>query len=439
MELQIQEIIDATQGKCLNPNKLGNKLIKGIFTDSRKDLTEGLFVPLIGENFDAHQYINQVYDKGALATLTISGQVVDDRLITIQVENTQKALLNLGKFYNQKFDRTIVAITGSVGKTTTKEMVATVLETGFNVHKTKGNFNNEIGLPLTLFQVNNTHEVSVLEMGMNHFGEIRNLSKTAQPDIAIITNIGTSHIENLGSREGILLDKCEIFEGLKPNGIAIINGDEPLLLNVMKMQGKQICGLVCHEGEWLSTLKDTGRWITYGLENTNDYYASNIVLKNSHVLATVHTPNETYDIEIPSPGEHMVRNALAGIAVAETLKLSKEDIIQGIKNYKSEKMRMQISECPNGITIIDDTYNASADSMMAALKVLEKFETQGRKIAILGDMFELGTHSEELHKRVGREASNLQIDLIYTVGDYAKKIGEGTKIATTHFNNKQLL
>ncbi|OOB78829.1 MAG: hypothetical protein BEN19_08465 [Epulopiscium sp. Nuni2H_MBin003] len=413
--MQINEILLATGGKCLNSIGNGDNVINGIYTDSRADLSGGLFIPLIGEKFDAHQYINTLFDKGAVATLTSKKEIIDDRLITIYVEDTRGALLDLAKYVNQKYPRTVVAITGSVGKTTTKEMVSSVLETSLIVHKTQGNFNNDIGVPLTLFRVKETDQVSVIEMGMNHFGEISTLTKVATPDIAIITNIGTSHIENLGSRKGILQAKLEILEGLKPNGTMIINGDEPLLINA----------------------KGDNNWITFGLDPNLDYYATNITQKDATVLATVHTPTDSFDIDIPSPGEHMVKNALVAIIVGEKLGLSKENIIKGIKNYKSEKMRMQISK--TDITIIDDTYNASYDSMIAAINVLANYNTT--KVAILGDMFELGEFAEKIHYDLGKYIQDAGIDCVYTIGSLSEKINEAIEnsaIKKMHFATKEL-
>ncbi|OON91492.1 MAG: hypothetical protein ATN34_05510 [Epulopiscium sp. Nele67-Bin002] len=415
--MTIQEIINAIDGICLNPDKIGNTLIKDIFTDSRKSLTDGLFVPLVGESFDGHNYINQVYDKGALATLSSNKKIVDDRLITIYVPDTKVALLALAKYYSRKFERCVVAITGSVGKTTTKDMIATVLAQKLKVHKTEGNFNNEIGLPLTLFKVKPDDDVSVLEMGMNHFGEISNLTLTAEPDIAIITNIGTSHIENLGSREGILNAKLEILEGLKSDGIVLINGDEPLLTQA----------------------KGNNIWVTYGLNPSNDYYATDITYASTYVEAIFYSPLALFKLRVPAPGEHMVKNALAAIAVGELLGLTTTEIMDGIKSYKTGKMRMEITELPNQITIIDDTYNASVDSMVAALKVLENIETNSRKIAILGDMFELGIYSDKLHEEVGEVANEMNIDCVYTIGNYAQKINQGvTTCESEHFNTKEL-
>ena len=231
MKLCIEEIASAIGGVCIHEGAV-KEPVEVITTDSRSEVIHGLFVPLKGDRFDGHRFIESVYDKGAIATLTMEDKIADQRLWTIKVADTRQALLDLGRYYRSQFTLPVVGITGSVGKTSTKEMVAAVLSGKWHVHKTEGNFNNEIGLPLTLFKLDSTHEAAVIEMGMNHFEEIHRLSLTALPQVAVITNVGTSHIENLGSREGILKAKLEILDGLAPEGVVIINGDNDLLSQV---------------------------------------------------------------------------------------------------------------------------------------------------------------------------------------------------------------
>lgn len=403
MQLKIQEIAEAVQGKLLNPEFAG-EIVESITTDSRQTLNKGLFIPLKGERFDGHHFIEQVFEKGAIATLTMADTIQDARLATIWVEDTQMALLSLAKFYRQKFQIPVVGITGSVGKTSTKEMIAATLSGKWQVHKTQGNFNNEIGLPLTLFQLEKNHEAAVIEMGMNHFGEIHRLTCTACPDIAVITNVGTSHIENLGSREGILKAKLEILDGLNPQGLLVINGDNDLL----------------------GSLKNLSvRTVTYGLDAKNDYWAENIRNQGMYTLADVTTPHHHYAIRIKALGEHMVYNTLAAIAVAEHYNLTEAEILKGLESYEPAKMRMHITEAEHGITIIDDTYNASVDSMKAALKVLSDYETEGEKIAVLGDMFEMGEFAPKLHQEVGAFAEEVKIDKLICIGALAKNIEAG--------------
>lgn len=409
MRLTIEAVVNAVQGKVLNQEALvplNTTCIEELTTDSRKEMKQGLFIPLKGERFDGHDFISSVFDKGAIATLTMNEDVIDEKLVTILVKDTGKALLDLANFYRKQFNLPVIGITGSVGKTSTKEMIAAVLSGKWHVHKTEGNFNNEIGLPLTLFKLKKEHEVAVIEMGMNHFNEIHNLACCSLPDVGVITNIGTSHIENLGSREGILKAKLEILEGLNPEGILIINGDNDLLGALDKLPVSKI---------------------TYGLQPCNDYWAEDIRSEGEFTMATVHSPKQTYAIRIKALGEHMVYNTLAAIAIAEYYQLSEAEIHRGLASYAPAKMRMQITNLENGITIMDDTYNASPDSMKAALKVLKDYETKGRKVAVLGDMFELGEFAPNLHAEVGAFTSRLGINVLISIGQLARHFDEGYK------------
>lgn len=407
MKLCLEDILKAVSGKCLNPDALETKKqIADIVTDSRAITKDSLFVPLKGESFDGHAFIKDVYDKGSIITLTMNEEVVDSRLCTILVEDTGKALLDLGHFYRKQFNIPVIGITGSVGKTSTKEIISAILSGRYNVHKTQGNFNNEIGVPLTLFKLRPEHEIAVVEMGMNHFGEIHNLSYAATPDIGVITNIGTSHIENLGSREGILKAKLEILDGMADNGKLIVCGDNDLLGNLPTQKVEVI---------------------TYGFTEDKLYRATHIVSQGEYTSAHIKTPSTSYDIEINALGEHMIYNVLAGIAVAETYGLTEEEIKRGLKTYAPAKMRMHITQGMNNMTLIDDTYNASPESMKAALKVLKDFDGKGRKVAVLGDMLEQGEFAPSLHESVGVAAAELGIDLLCAVGPLARHIYEGAK------------
>lgn len=401
--LTLTEVINATNGKLLNP-EIKVDSIEKITTDSRQIVAHSLFIPLKGERFDGHEFITSVYDKGARAVLTMEEGVKDKRLATILVDNTRKALLDLARYYRLKFAIPVIGITGSVGKTSTKEIMAATLSGKWQVHKTEGNFNNEIGLPITLLELDQTDEVAVIEMGMNHFGEIHNLTTTALPDVAVITNIGSSHIENLGSREGILKAKLEIIDGMKPNGLLVLNGDNDLLKTVSNLPV---------------------RCVTYGLEETNDYRATHIQIKEMNTWADIITPKDQYTICIPALGEHMVYNTLAAIAVADYYGYAKEEIQKGLLTYKPAKMRMQITKLENELMIIDDTYNASPDAMKAALKVLMSINHPGRKIAVLGDMFELGDYAPMLHREVGVFANDIALDKLIGVGKFAQAMVEG--------------
>ena len=421
MKLCLQDIIKAVNGKCLNPEVMDcERYVLDIVTDSRHITQESLFVPLKGENFDGHVFIKDVYAKGSFVTLTMHKEVVDPLLCTIHVEDTGKALLDLAHFYRKQFDIPVIGITGSVGKTSTKEIIAAILSGKLNVHKTEGNYNNEIGVPLTLFKLRKEHEIAVIEMGMNHFGEIHNLSYAASPDIGVITNIGTSHIENLGSREGILKAKLEILDGMASNGKLVVCGDNDLL------------------GQLPTQKVDV---IQYGFTSDKVYRAERIVSEGNYTKAFVTTPKGAYDIEINALGEHMIYNVLAGIAVAEACGLSEAEIKRGLKHYAPSKMRMHITEGMNQMTLIDDTYNASPESMKAALKVLKDYQNTGRKVAVLGDMLEQGDFAQSLHERVGEEAARLKIDLLCAVGPLAKHIYEGAKkiggISISYYETKE--
>ena len=377
-------------------------VIKSVTTDSRK-ITEGcLFIPLKGERFDGHDFINQAFEKGAVCCL--SEKSIDCGGVVIYVEDTRKALLDLASFYRGLFDIKVCAITGSVGKTTTKDMIASVLSQKYNTLKTQGNFNNDIGLPLTVFNLEEEHQAAVLEMGMNNFGEISRLTAVGRPDVAVITNVGVSHIENLGSREGILKAKCEIFESMNENGIAVLNGDNDMLST---LKGK----------EKLKTI-----W--FGIEDKSGFYADNIVEKGIEgVSCTIHYKEKSIDVNISVPGSHMVLNALAAAAVGYSFGLSMEEIKKGIESFVPTGMRMEIKKMPCGVTLINDSYNANPVSTKAAIDVLEKSE--GIKTAVLGDMLELGTFAEKLHFEVGQYAAQKGIDNIICIGEISESMYKG--------------
>lgn len=422
-ELTLEQIIYAVQGKCLNSNYTGNISIKSISTDSRNIEEGSLFIPLRGEKFDGHMFIQLAFEKGAYISLTQELVKPNENEVLIYVENTKKALMDLARYYLAQFSIPVIAVTGSVGKTSTKDLIASVISAKYKVHKTQGNFNNEIGLPLTIFGLNKSHEVLVVEMGMNHFGEIHNLSMIAKPDIAVITNIGVSHIEHLGSREGILKAKCEILDGMKTDGILIVNGDDDMLRN-------------------LNTNKTT---ITYGLSKECEFYATDIkTIDKKSISAVVNTPVKQININIPTIGEHMVSNALAAIIVGEHLNLSEHHITEGLLLYKPSKMRMDLQVTTSEIYVINDTYNASPDSMKAAIQVLVNMSDVKRRMAILGDMFEMGDYAKDLHYEVGEYiAKDSNVDLLITVGSLSKFIQQGAiesgldKDKTLHFQNQE--
>ena len=409
--MTIREIMDAVGGKLLGEFGDINRMVGRVETDSRTIHAGSLFVPLVGERFDGHAYINAALEGGAAGCFTqreresyLPGKFY------IKVGSTQKALRDLARHYKQKFRIPFVAVTGSVGKTTTKDMVAAVLGERFKVLKTEGNFNNEVGLPLTLLRLNSNHEICVVEMGMNHFGEIEYLSSIVEPDVAVITNIGDSHIENLGSRENILKAKCEIFSHMDPKkGYVILNGDDPLLEPLRASLPFQ------------SVLVGTAEGLDYratGVESDGE----------KSVRCHVRTPRSGFDVEIPALGNHMLYPTLTAAAVAEHFGMTGGEIARGVLRFAPTKMRMNILKRGDGITILNDAYNANPQSMRAAVEVLSK-SGGDYKIAVLGDMFELGPFAPTLHAGVGAYLGKAGIDCLVAVGELARHIYDAAKDA----------
>lgn len=409
--MTIREILEAVDGKLLGEFSDLDLTVKHVFTDSRNPDPGALFIPLVGERFDGHAFLNEALEGGAAGCFTqreresyLPGKFY------IKVGSTQKALRDLARHYKQKFRIPFVAVTGSVGKTTTKDMVAAVLGERFKVLKTEGNFNNEVGLPLTLLRLNSNHEICVVEMGMNHFGEIEYLSSIVEPDVAVITNIGDSHIENLGSRENILKAKCEIFSHMDPKkGYVILNGDDPLLEPLRASLPFQ------------SVLVGTAEGLDYratGVESDGE----------KSVRCHVRTPRSGFDVEIPALGNHMLYPTLTAAAVAEHFGMTGGEIARGVLRFAPTKMRMNILKRGDGITILNDAYNANPQSMRAAVEVLSKSGGDD-KIAVLGDMFELGPFAPTLHAGVGAYLGKAGIDCLVAVGELARHIYDAAKDA----------
>lgn len=387
--------------------------IAGAVMDSRQIEKDFLFFAIRGERVDGHRFIPQVMEKGAACAvceeLPGAEEVEKSAGAYILVEDVKKAMQDIAAFYRSGLDIPVVGITGSVGKTSTKEFIAAVLEQKYKVLKTQGNYNNEIGVPLTLLRIREEHDVAVVEMGINHFGEMHRLSRMAVPDIVVMTNIGDCHLEALGSREGILKAKSEIFDFMKENGTVIINGDDDML----------------------STIKEAHKNtpVTFGKNKNNKCYATNI---RSNGLfgsgAVICLPSGSFQADIPLPGEHMVYNALAAAAVGEALGLSVEEIADGISAVKPTAGRSNLIKCGDKV-IIDDCYNANPVSMCAALDLLAQADT--RKAAVLGDMFELGENAEKLHGDVGRYAAELATDVILCVGELSVEMAREAEAANT--------
>jgi len=383
------------------PNRpdIGDRPISGVSFDTREAMDGKLFVPLVGTVHDGHDFLEEAVNCGAACVISERETHVD----AVIVKDAAQALKDLAEYYRSLFDVKVIGITGSNGKTSTKDLVASVLSEKYRVVKTIGNFNNEIGLPTTIFNIDATTEVVVLEMGMNHSGEIHRLSKIARPDYAVITNIGVSHIENFGSQEGIFSAKSEILDYLSPMGKAFFNGDDAFLTRYRERENAVFFG--------------------YDLQNAYRPIADEITDMYGTSYTTTLKNGESVDIYVPSPGRHMVMNSLIAVALGDELGLSAAQIADGLSKFKPSGMRMSIIETDGGMRVIDDCYNASPDSMKAALEVLAKAE--GNKVAILGDMLELGGASFEMHNAVGLDAARLGINTIICVGEHAEGIYEG--------------
>ncbi len=403
--MNVKDLLNITDGSLIVGNSEFNLDGRDFVKDSREVKEGDIYVALKGEKFDGNDFYLDAVNKGAKVCIITKNltdeelKIVKNKCINIiKVEDTLGALQKIAKFKRNLYNIPVVAITGSVGKTSTKDMIASVMKEKYNTLKTEGNYNNEIGVPLTILRLNN-EEAMCIEMGMNHFGEIRKLTNIARPTIAVITNIGTAHIGNLGSRENILKAKMEILEGLIGNTV-IINNDNDLL------------------NKWAIENKDKYNIITYGIKNNSKYMAKSI--KSYENKSEFYINNQK--IIVPVGGEHFVLNSLCAIAVGNELNIPMDKIAEGIKNLDLSKKRMEIIKNEIGTTIINDTYNANYDSMKAAIEYLKEIKNK-RKIAVLGDMLELGSYSEKLHKDVGLLVDK-NIDILITVGKESKYIAE---------------
>jgi UDP-N-acetylmuramoyl-tripeptide--D-alanyl-D-alanine ligase len=406
----LQEIQEMIAGSGLSA-QYKNLVISGVSTDTRTICKGNLYIPLKGEKFNGHAFVKDAFAKGAVAALWEKNEPgFPQDVPLIFVDDTLQALQRLASRYREQLSVKVIGITGSNGKTTTKDMTAAILSTQYKVQKTEGNLNNHIGLPLTLLRLEEDTEVAVVEMGMSNFGEIELLSSLAKPDAAIITNIGESHMQELGSRDGIAKAKLEIVSGLKEDGVFVYNGDEPLLTTrVQNMNLSQ-------------------KTVTFGSKDNNDYYPLNISMKANGTTFTVnHHPSDS--LFIPILGKHHVYNALAAISAARFLDVSWENIKSGLENLQVTKMRMEVVKRNDGLTIINDAYNASPTSMKAALELLGELKGYEKKIAVLGDMLELGKKEVEFHEEIGRLLSPNQIDYVFTYGKLGEKIATAAQPA----------
>ena len=395
-----QEICAAVGGTLLQGE--GDALITGVTTDSRAVSAGQLFIPLTGERFDGHAYIDVALTAGAAGCLTArTPETLLPGKAYVQVADTRLALAALAAWYRSRFDLPVVQITGSAGKTTTKEMVAAVLSQRYDTLKTQANFNNDIGTPLTLLGLAPHHQAAVIETGMNHFGEIRCLGAMVRPDIAVITNVGDAHIENLGNtRQGILQAKCEIFEHLSPDGIAVLNGDDPLLNTVALPQTILRCG--------------RGEGCDVRVTDVDDRGIEG-------VACTVTTAQASYRLHTDSPGAYMIYPMAMAAAIGEALGLTGEEITAGVAAYVTTGSRMHLIRLPEGRLLIDDCYNANPQAMAEALKLLAAASFR-RRAAVLGDMGELGELTTSAHRAIGALTGELGLDTVIAIGEKARDI-----------------
>jgi len=412
--LTVKEVVGAIGGELLCGDI--NTKITSVCIDSRAACEGSLFVPIIGERVDAHRFIAQVFQDNAAAVLTSHGEIINSDKVHIKVEDTIKAIRDLALYYRSKFDLPVVGITGSVGKTSTKEMIAAALASKFNVLKTAGNQNSQIGVPLTIFRIESRHHIAVIEMGISEFGEMDNLVNIVKPDTGVITNIGVAHIARLGSQHNIMKEKLKIARDFTGNNLLYLNGNDPLLLSKAGSLGPGVR--------------------LFGTDAHLNYRGTNIRIKDGKQHFDFEYPGGNESIIINQLGLHNVNNAVAALAIAMQYGISPKEAKKGLADYQGIAMRQQIYHLNDGIKVIDDTYNASPDSIISGIEVLEELDNKGKKIAVLGDVLELGDLSWQCHYDTGITAAKKKIDEVVTVGSgmkaFAKAVTDTNRQILVH-------
>jgi UDP-N-acetylmuramoyl-tripeptide--D-alanyl-D-alanine ligase len=402
--MTVKDIAEATGGRILCGDPA--KVLRNISIDSRTMAGDDLFVPLVGENVDAHRFIDGAFAAGAAAVLTSEHDKMEDSHPWIRVEDTKEALQAIGSFYRSRLSLPLVGITGSVGKTTTREMIASALSAEYRVFKTPANHNSQVGVPITLSKISREDEIGVLELGMSMPGELTRIARIARVDMAVITNVGITHIEQLGSRENIYREKLTIQDGLRDGGILFLNGDDDLLKDTKAKNG-------CHT-------------VYYGTGANSEYRAEDIRIVDGYPLFTANCRGTKIPVKLSVMGRHNVLNAMVALAVADANGVDLLKAAAALSEFSGFKNRQQIFE-KNGITVIDDTYNASPVSMKAGLEVLLSMTKSKRKIAVLADMKELGPDTKQFHHEIGEWLCTHPVDVLYTLGDLALEIENGAK------------
>ncbi|EOU1647692.1 MAG: UDP-N-acetylmuramoyl-tripeptide--D-alanyl-D-alanine ligase [Clostridium perfringens] len=420
LELNLQEIVKATKGALLKEADV--KEIKAVSTDTRKIEEGTMFIALKGENFNGNNYVLEAFNKGAKIAIVDEVKCdlneLKEDVALIKVQNTGRALMDLAKFYREKLGLKVVGITGSAGKTSTKDLVAAVLSDKYKVFKTKGNFNNEIGLPLMILELDSTYDVAILEMGMRGLGQIKELAEIASPDLGIITNIGISHIEILKTRENILKAKMEIATFFDKNNTLVVCGNDDFLGALP-------------EAEYKIVKTGVGENFKIG--------AKNIALEELSSKFTVYDgeKEEEEEFSLDMPGEHNISNLMLGIAIAKELGVSFEEMKRGLKNIEATSMRLELIK-KDGFSILNDCYNSSPVAVKSAIDVMKNIEGK-RRIAVLGTMRELGHKSEEAHEEIGKYAKENGIEKVLCFGDFSENIKEGYGEGCTVYENKEEL
>lgn len=409
-DITVKDIVNICQGKLICGDE--NIICKEFKKDTRTIKTGDVYVGIKGENFDGNTLYEEAFKNGAEVCIVSGIKAKEFRGKTIiEVKDSIKALQKIAEYKRRLYDIPVIAVTGSVGKTSTKDIIASVMSQKYKVLKTEGNMNNHIGLPMTILKLKD-HEAIVVEMGMDHAGEISILTNIAHPTMCVISNIGSSHIGTLGSRENILKAKLEILEGTSEDSPIAINNDNDLLNN------------------WIKTNNTTHKIITYGIETKSDVMARDIESFEDKSTFTLELNNKIWDqvalchkVEVPVGGKHFVYNALSAICVGLENNIEIQKIIEGIKKLELTKRRMEIIKCKNGVTIINDTYNANYESMKAGLEYLHSVNGN-RKIAVLGDMLNLGDYETELHEKIGEEVIKSEVSVLITVGEASQNIAK---------------
>lgn len=414
-QITLGDLLVAVKGELLGTYSNLDTLIAHVETDSRKGKDLDVFFALIGENHDAHKFVPEVTSTAGFVVSQDFPQYQEDKFY-VKVKDTTKALGDLAKWYRNRFHIPFIAVTGSVGKTTAKDMIASVLGAKYQVHKTQGNFNNTIGLPLTVLQLQATDQVCVLEMGMDTLGEIDYMAEIVKPDYAVITNIGDAHMQRLGSRENIRKAKFELLPHIASSGTLLLNGDDPMLYDTVQGFPFTI--------NYVGTEENTLKHCDY---HSKEYTNSSL----GDVSCTVTTPYRSCKVKIPALGEHMQYPLLFALALGEQLQLTEAELLAGVEKFVPSKMRMNVVELPNHITILDDCYNANPQSMKAAIDVLASF-TDKKTIAVLGDMLELGDISQDAHRELGIYLAKQGIDHVLAMGEESNEIVKAIGSLSTH-------